>query len=453
MVARARDHRRAAGSRSSAGCSCCRVALGFWLTFAAGIGVLAARRPRDDRALARRPDHRLLLLVGARHLARGPRLPLLHDHRPEDDPGDDARADRLRGLGRAPRDAPDRAGEDRVLGEGRAARRARSSPARAGRCWSAPRARAARAAAQLALAGAALVALYAAARRRGHPARPVRSPRRSRTPAAAAIAIGTSQGVSTSSTAKTARRMAGDLVADLGSRRRRSRGATRRRSRGPRPARLPELRRQVWAPPTADRRPAYRLDRLRVHFSLGHGQGAAVAVAKLDGTQQLTTYLGCRRGRPPRRSRRLPPDDRPAARPGRWLVARIHGPHAGPALAGPSAARARRRAAGARRRAPDRRRAAGRARLPPGRLPLRRHRRPAGDDGRRALLARLRQRRLARPLRRQLATARATSARYSKRGGLPRSVLFRNVPRALRRTSRATRAPATRAARAASPPT
>ena len=43
-----------------------------------------ARRPRDDRALASRPDHRLPLLVGARHLARGARLPLLHDHRPED---------------------------------------------------------------------------------------------------------------------------------------------------------------------------------------------------------------------------------------------------------------------------------------------------------------------------------------------------------------------------------
>ena len=49
-------------------------------------------RARDDRALARRPDHRRLLLVGARHLARDPRLPLLHDHRPEDDSRHDARA-------------------------------------------------------------------------------------------------------------------------------------------------------------------------------------------------------------------------------------------------------------------------------------------------------------------------------------------------------------------------
>ena len=39
--------------------------------------------------------------------------------------------------------------------------------------------------------------------------------------------------------------------------------------------------------------------------------------------------------------------------------------------------------------------------LPPGRVPLRRHERHAGDDGRRPLLARLQQRRLARPVRRQ----------------------------------------------------
>ena len=42
-------------------------------------------RARDGRALAPRADHRAALLVGAPHLAGGPRLPLLHDHRPEDD--------------------------------------------------------------------------------------------------------------------------------------------------------------------------------------------------------------------------------------------------------------------------------------------------------------------------------------------------------------------------------
>ena len=43
-----------------------------------------ARRAHDDRALAPRPDLGLPPVVGARHLARGARVPLLHDHRPED---------------------------------------------------------------------------------------------------------------------------------------------------------------------------------------------------------------------------------------------------------------------------------------------------------------------------------------------------------------------------------
>ncbi len=44
------------------------------------------QRPRHDRALAPRADHGLGVLARARLLARDPRLPLLHDHRPEDDP-------------------------------------------------------------------------------------------------------------------------------------------------------------------------------------------------------------------------------------------------------------------------------------------------------------------------------------------------------------------------------
>ena len=43
-------------------------------------------RARDDRRLARRPDHRLGALADAGHLAGDPRLPVLHDHRPADDP-------------------------------------------------------------------------------------------------------------------------------------------------------------------------------------------------------------------------------------------------------------------------------------------------------------------------------------------------------------------------------
>ena len=54
-----------------------------------------------------------------------------------------------------------------------------------------------------------------------------------------------------------------------------------------------------------------------------------------------------------------------------------------------------------RRRAAGGRRSDGRARLHPRRVPLRDHARGGGDDGRRRLLARLRRRRLARPLRRQ----------------------------------------------------
>ena len=42
--------------------------------------------PRDDGGVAPRADLRLGPLVAARHLARDPRLPLLHDHRPADDP-------------------------------------------------------------------------------------------------------------------------------------------------------------------------------------------------------------------------------------------------------------------------------------------------------------------------------------------------------------------------------
>ena len=88
----------------------------------------AARRERalDDRALARRADHGLGLLVAARDLAGDPDLPLLHDHRPEDDSRWADRPPRLRGRGRAARDPADRAADDRVRHEGRRADRARA---------------------------------------------------------------------------------------------------------------------------------------------------------------------------------------------------------------------------------------------------------------------------------------------------------------------------------------
>ena len=79
-------------------------------------------------------------------------------------------------------------------------------------------------------------------------------------------------------------------------------------------------------------------------------------------------------------------------------------------------------------------------------------RRHAGDDGRRPLLARLRQRRLARPLRRQLVRERPTSP-LGGHGGLPRSALFRNVRgHFVERHSEIGRAVSRYRARAASPP-
>ena len=83
-------------------------------------------RARDDRALAPGARDRLGVLARARLLARDPRLSLLHDHRPEDDPARAARAAALRSGDRARRRAPDRAADDRVRHQGRRARGARA---------------------------------------------------------------------------------------------------------------------------------------------------------------------------------------------------------------------------------------------------------------------------------------------------------------------------------------
>ena len=63
------------------------IAVTFWVTFVAEHRRDRGERPRHDRELARRPGLGLVLLARSRLLARDPRLPLLHDHRPEDDPG------------------------------------------------------------------------------------------------------------------------------------------------------------------------------------------------------------------------------------------------------------------------------------------------------------------------------------------------------------------------------
>ena len=112
------------------------IAFGFWLAFAAGIGLLAATGHAMTARWHTRPDHGDLLLVGARHLAGDPRLPLLHDHRPEDDADPHTVTGGLRDLDRPAGGAPERAGAHGVLEQGRSARGARDrlrrpAPARA----------------------------------------------------------------------------------------------------------------------------------------------------------------------------------------------------------------------------------------------------------------------------------------------------------------------------------
>ena len=138
-----------------------------------------------------------------------------------------------------------------------------------------------------------------------------------------------SRGVSSKLDTRLAREIAGDLVVDL-------RVQTAALSRRDRQAlgnaatfdRLPQLRQQLR---NAAGKPisvaAYRLDRIRMWLEAGHGQGAAIAVTELEGTQQLTTYTG----RPPKVTRR---DAQTEFRQTlelqkdsvQWLVARIRVP-------------------------------------------------------------------------------------------------------------------------------
>jgi Na+-translocating ferredoxin:NAD+ oxidoreductase RnfD subunit len=193
----------------------------------------------------------------------------------------------------------------------------------------------------LALAGAALVALYAGGLvAAGIPARPdpIAAPLEftGRLPT---IAIGKPQGVFDKLDRKTAHRMARDLVADLELQAQAlARRDVKQLSHTATYLRLPELRKQVWASASGPIVvPSYRLDQVRLHYSAGQGQGGAIAVAKMEGSQQLTTYLGL----PPRivRRERATPFrqtiDLQLGR-GNWLVARIHGPHPVPRLPGPS---------------------------------------------------------------------------------------------------------------------
>jgi Na+-transporting NADH:ubiquinone oxidoreductase subunit NqrB len=157
------------------------------------------------------------------------------------------------------------------------------------------------------------------------------------------VAIGKSKGVASVLDRKTARRIAADLVADL---QLQARALASRDSnaleRGATFDRLPELQqviRQARGRPIVV--PSYELDRMDVHYEAGNGQGPAIAVAALTGTQQLTTYGMTR---PPKVIHRdaavaysetleLQGDS------GRWLVARVRRPVA-QAAASPAQLRA-----------------------------------------------------------------------------------------------------------------
>ena len=127
--------------------------------------------------------------------------------------------------------------------------------------------------------------------------------------------------------------------------------------------------------------PTPDVERIELRLLPGDDQGPPTVVARLEGTDAAPRTVEL------------------ALEEGRYRIVRSEG---GTPLARPRGARDRWHA---RRHDVHRRREAGRARLPPGRVPLRRVERHDRDDGRRPLLARLRPRRLARPLRRELVRA------------------------------------------------
>ena len=303
-------------------------------------------------------------------------------------------------------------------------------------------------------------------RRRGRHPRPAgsRPPRRSRTRAQLPqIAILPSKGVADAcSTGRPARRIAGDLVADLG---------------------LAGGRAVAARPEASCARAAAGDELTQLHEAGARGHGtarsrsprrasSACASISRPGTARapaiavVTRRRHAAARRPTRTCRRCWCAATPPSRSsetlelqadrGRWLVAHVRSGRPVAVVAAPHRERgaAQRGRGRLRRGAPHRRREEGRARLPAGRLPLRRlHATPPAMMGGGALLARLRQRRLARPLRRQQLRGR----RHRRVGQARRPAAERALPqrpRALRERHEAGRAPACRcAARAASPPT
>ncbi len=164
------------------------------------------------------------------------------------------------------------------------------------------------------------------------------------------IAILPSKGVQTALDRRTARRIAADLVASL---RLQTRALSERR---PAALALAAIGDELTALSGQIRStsggtitvPAYRLDSMRVWLEAGHGQGAAIAVAALQGTRQLTAYKDV----PPSVVRRDPAvrfretlelqQDR-----GRWLVAHVRNGRPVALAAAPRASAATQRAAAA----------------------------------------------------------------------------------------------------------
>ena len=139
------------------------------------------------------------------------------------------------------------------------------------------------------------------------------------------LAILPSKGVETVLDRQTANRIAGDLVADLqlqatalSNRRAQALGSSAIGDE------LTQLTRQVQAAGSTIDVPATRLDQMRVWLEPGHGQGAAIAVASLEGSRQLTAYKDV----PPTMVRRDPAVSfretlELQQHQGRWLVAHV----------------------------------------------------------------------------------------------------------------------------------
>ena len=390
-------------------------------------------RAHDDGRVARRADRGAEFWWTLVDLAGDPRLPLLHDHRPADDPGEHCGATRVRDRGRAARDAADRAVHDRVRGEGRRARAlflacaarpllccsVRRGSSRASRRG---RSREASGRAAFALAGAAT---FCRARgRRGHPG-----------PAGGGNDVRARRGGAASGDHD--RRLAG--IAPIGRRRRGGSRATSSPISATRPTRCAD---------------ATMTTRRSVRPATGWRRSGSRSASRKAGR----SWFPCttREGSDSRSSRGRPgaADGRRTARGN--VVTATYGEtrsvDAGKMAAGRSGGRwssrstaaatgSRSRVAGrppppaiprpvelqrARRDLARGRRGRGRPRLPTRRISLRHVQRHDVDDGRRPLLARLRRRRLARPLRRQL-VHRHRVRRLGRAGRPAPDALFRNV--------------------------